>query len=70
MCFVLSRLVLNWGKQASLQHSSFSRYSFLSDYLTDLYTGKSKKTIRQKLTPVGIELTTSQVITLMLYQLS
>ena len=24
-------------------HSSFSRYALLSDYLIDLYTGKSKK---------------------------
>ena len=27
----------------------------MSEYLRDLYTGKSKKKIRQKLFPVGLE---------------
>ena len=45
----------NWQR---VVHSGFSRYAFLSDYLTDLYTGKSKKNC-QKLPPVGIEPMTS-----------
>ena len=37
---------LGWkifGSFNNLAHLNFSRYAFLSDYLTDLYTGKSKK---------------------------
>ena len=35
----------------ALWHSGFSRYAFLSDYLTDLYTGKSKKKNSSKIAP-------------------
>ena len=42
-----------------LKHLSFSRYAFQSDYLTDLYTGKSKIN-HQKTSPVRLEPKTSR----------
>ena len=35
-------------------HSSLLRYAFLSDYLTDLYTGKSKKKFVKKCPQLGL----------------
>ena len=49
--------------------SGFSRYAFLSDYLIDLYTGKSKKKNHQKSSPVGLELSKHSVASLNLHGL-
>ena len=60
----------SWFRSALQTDSDFSRYAFLSDYLTDLYTGKSKTKIHKKIVPSGVGTQDLQIISLMLYQLN
>ena len=45
----------SYGRKQN-NHFSFSRYAFLSDYLTDLCTGKSKKNFVKNCPQLGLNL--------------